>query len=122
MARGGRRAGAGRRTGAAKPSEPVVSIRLPERLVAEVDAYLKTKGAELADFIMGPRRRRRAGDRRPEGKATICNVRMSNAERDRLREAAQAAGFTSLQDFLYSRITPIVQTENATAASSAEPA
>lgn len=104
MARGGKRAGAGRKAG----GEAMVAIRVPESLVPEAEALLKAKNPEGSVVVLEGRKRRRSGDRRPESKASICNVRMSPAEQECLKTEARRAGYGSLQDFLYALIKPIV--------------
>jgi len=105
MSRGGKRDGAGRKRDSAKPTEPMVTIRIPERIAAEVTAFAEEKGGVV---VSEPRRRRRSSDRRPESKASICNVRMSKSEQELLRQKAIEAGFGSLQDYLYSRVRQAV--------------
>lgn len=117
MSRGGKRTGAGRKRESGKPSEPMVSIRIPERIAAEVTAFAQEKGGVA---VSEPRRRRRSSDRRPESKASICNVRMSRDEQERLRQKALAAGFGSLQDFLYSQVIQQAVGPSATPATPVE--
>lgn len=117
MSRGGKRNGAGRKRDAV-PAEPMISIRIPERIAADVAAFAQEKGGVV---IREPRRRRRTTDRRPEAKASICNVRMSRAEQEQLRQKALEAGFGSLQDFLYSQVVRQAVSDPAAEAAVSEP-